>query len=284
MLLFIVVFQVLYFVGKSYTASEKGNSFVVDEEYQAKLDALKGESQNKDSIFLYPFNPNFISDYKGYTLGMSTKEIDRLHDFRAKDQYVNSAKEFQKVTLVSDSMLESLSPYFKFPAWTSEGKSQSKVGGKSAHLSNSQIFPIEGKRVSANNVTIKDLNKATAEDLKSINGIGDVLSRRIVKFRDLLGGFVVEKQLLHVYGLEQEVVSRILGRFKILESPSISKININQASPYDLAKLVYIKYALAIRIVAYREKNGRIKSFDELMEIEDFPKEKLDIIELYLQL
>ena len=80
------------------------------------------------------------------------------------------------------------------------------------------------------------------------------------------------------------MVSRILGRFKILESPSISKININQASPYDLAKLVYIKYALAIRIVAYREKNGRIKSFDELMEIEDFPKEKLDIIELYLQL
>jgi DNA uptake protein ComE-like DNA-binding protein len=69
-----------------------------------------------------------------------------------------------------------------------------------------------------------------------------------------------------------------------LESPAISKININQASSRDLSKLVYIKYDVAARIVAFREANGGIASFDELIEIEDFPSEKLDIIKLYLQL
>ena len=106
LLLFIVVFQILYFVGKSYPASENDNSFVFDEVYQTKLEELKGENQKKDSILLFPFNPNFISDYKGYTLGMSSEEIDRLKAFRADNQYVNSVKEFQKVTLVSDSLLD----------------------------------------------------------------------------------------------------------------------------------------------------------------------------------
>ena len=39
----------------------------------------------KDTI--YPFNPNFISDYKGYKLGMSIQEIDRLHQYRAQNKY-----------------------------------------------------------------------------------------------------------------------------------------------------------------------------------------------------
>ncbi len=257
---------------------------MVDEAYQAKLDELKGKSQNKDSLLIYPFNPNFISDYKGYTLGMSTEEIDRLHAFRAKDQYVNSSMEFQNVTLVSDSLLESISPYFKFPEWTNPGMGQSTVGARSGHSNNAEIGPIQATLLSANKGPIKDLNKVSAAELRSIYGVGDVLSHRIVKFRDLLGGFVVEKQLDHVYGLEPQVIERILGRFKILESPSISKININQASQYDLSKLVYIPYDVASRIVAFREMNGGISSFDELTKIEDFPAEKIDIIELYLQL
>lgn len=94
----------------------------------------------------------------------------------------------------------------------------------------------------------------------------------------------MEEQLGHVYGLEPEVVERVLQDFRILESVSVVKININQASPRDISKLVYIKYELAARIVAYREANGGIASFDELKEIEDFPSERLDIIKLYLQL
>tara|TARA_A100000171_G_C2086350_1_gene122212 strand:- start:348 stop:791 length:444 start_codon:yes stop_codon:yes gene_type:complete len=131
---------------------------------------------------------------------------------------------------------------------------------------------------------VKDLNSATAEELRSVNGIGEKLSQRIVKFRDHLGGFLVEEQLSHVYGLEPEVVARVLKDYRVLESPAISKININQASSRDLSKLVYIKYDVAARIVAFREANGGIASFDELIEIEDFPSEKLDIIKLYLQL
>ncbi|RAJ06199.1 ComEA family DNA-binding protein [Arenibacter echinorum] len=280
LLFLIVIFQTVYFVVKSYPISEKANSLTVDKEYQAKIDELRSRNQKKDSISVYPFNPNFITDYKGYILGMSTEEIERLHVFRAKNQFVNSAKEFQKVTLISDSLLESLQSYFKFPEWTRRGSIESAYGGSRTFNS------VESKSVpdTFKSVKIKDINRVTAEELRSVNGIGEKLSQRIVKFRDLLGGFLSEEQLGHVYGLDPEVVARVLKDYRILESPDISKININQASPWDISKLVYIKYEVAARIVALREANGGIASFDELIEIEDFPSEKLDIIKLYLQL
>jgi len=260
---------------------ETANPFTLDGEYQAEIDALISRNQQKDSIAVYPFNPNFISDYKGYVLGMSPTEIDRLHLFRTGNQFVNSAEEFQKVTLVSDSLLKRLKPYFKFPEWTKSATKGSTVGVGSRSL---KPLASESLPDTYNSGKVKDLNRATAEELRAVKGIGDILSQRIIKFRDLLGGFLVEEQLGHVYGLEPEVVERVLQDFRILESPSIAKININQASPRDISKLVYINYGLAARIVAYREANGGIASFDELKEIEDFPSERLDIIKLYLQL
>ena len=261
--------------------TEKTNSFLEDGEYQAKIDELRSRNQRKDSITLYPFNPNFITDYKGYVLGLSTEEIDRLHVFRAKNQFVNSGEEFQKVTLISDSLLESLQPYFKFPEWTQKGSRETLVSAGSRSSMKSESVPVSNAIKFGK---VKDLNSATAEELRSVNGIGEKLSQRIVKFRDHLGGFLVEEQLGHVYGLEPEVVAKVLKDYRILHSPAISKININQATPRDISKLVYIKYEVAARIVAFREANGGITTFDELIEIEDFPSERLDIIKLYLQL
>ena len=59
----------------------------------------------------------YVTDYKGYTLGMSAQEINLLQAYRAKGKWINSAKEFQRITKVSDSLLKTIAPYFKFPDW-----------------------------------------------------------------------------------------------------------------------------------------------------------------------
>ena len=64
---------------------------------QSQIDTMKIEKVNYKPT-IYPFNPNFITDFKGYNLGMSTAEIDRLLEFRKKNLYVNSAEEFQALT------------------------------------------------------------------------------------------------------------------------------------------------------------------------------------------
>lgn len=275
-LLFIIVFlQVGYYIYGFFNLEKTAEELSIDRETQTQIELLKQNASRKDTLRLYPFNPNFISDYKGYTLGMSVDEIDRLQAFRGQNKYVNSAQEFQKVTLVSDSLLQTISPYFKFPAWTS---ARNETSSTSSNLINPDDQPTE--RLAA----IKDLNAASEEDLMAIYGIGKVLAERIIKFRDRLGGFLVASQLYDVYGLEADVAERILQKFEVLAVPQINKININTASVAEMVKLVYLRYAVAQEIVAYREKNGGIGSFDELKQIEGFPSDKIDRITLYLSL
>jgi DNA uptake protein ComE-like DNA-binding protein len=276
LLLTIVLLQLGYYVFKSFEKEPSAPMISVDSEMQTKIDALKEKALQGDTLKVYPFNPNFITDYKGYTLGMSVDEIDRLHQFRQTNKYVNSSEEFQKVTQVTDSLLLVISPYFKFPEWTKKGSGQSIEG--------SRLNDLEEPLTKGFGEGYWDLNSAAAEDLKSIRGIGEKLSARIIKFRDRLGGFLVDEQLYHVYGLEPDVAARTLKKFKVTEKPDIAKININSASEAEMVKLVYINYDLASKIIAFRDTNGRIAAFNELTTIEGFPAEKLDIIQLYLSL
>jgi DNA uptake protein ComE-like DNA-binding protein len=275
LLLIIVALQVVFYVVK-YTASNVEGNLSIDKETQDKIDALKQNSQQKDSIRIYPFNPNFISDYKGYTLGMSVEEIDRLHAFRAQNKFVNNSDEFQNITKVSDSLLKEISPYFKFPEWANtKSVSQRKIPSAAFQRE------LDARK---DNFQIKDLNSATAEDLKAISGIGQKLALRIIKFRNRLGGFIVDDQLYDVYGLEPDVVKRTFERFKVLSQPQIEKINVNSASVEEFSKLIYLRYELGIKIVEYREVNGSFSSLDELTKIPDFPIDKINRIKLYLTL
>src|SRR5699024_7128307 len=55
------------------------------------MDSIKkSDSVSSKKRKIFPFNPNFITDYKAYTLGMTTAEFDRLKAFRQQDQWINS--------------------------------------------------------------------------------------------------------------------------------------------------------------------------------------------------
>jgi DNA uptake protein ComE-like DNA-binding protein len=233
---------------------------------QSKVDSLKVEKQNYIPK-IYPFNPNFITDYKGSKLGMSVAEIDRLLNFRKTNQYVNSASEFQKVTQVSDSLLSTISPYFKFPDWVNKRKANN-------------FKPFEKK---AEKIVLLDINHATKEDLIKIYGIGPALSDRILKQKELFGGFVSMKQMDHIWGLSPEVIENLNKYFRVTTLPKIKKIDINNASIKELMLFPYFKYDLAKSIVTYRSMNGDFKNSEDLTKINDFPSEKIDIISLYLE-
>ncbi len=269
LLLIIVVLLLSYALLRWNTEITSHSSFIVDEQVQRQFDSLKVASQEEKKAILKPFNPNFISDFKGYTLGLSPEEIDRLHAFREQDRFLNSVEEFQEVTHVSDTLLKRISPFFRFPEWTKANVNRS--------------FRNQDKENNSTTKTVlRDLNTATASDLEHVNGIGPVLSKRIVKFRDRLGGFLKNEQLYDVYGLEPQVVERTLKLFQVHSLPEIEKININTATANQLASLVYISNDVARNIVRFREANGLYKSFDDLFNVEGFPVNKIDRIALYL--
>lgn len=150
--LIIVILQLVYFF-VDFSPSEKRSKNQEKEltEFQKTIDSIKDSEEKNSKAEIFPFNPNFITDYKGYTLGMTPEEIDKLHIFRAGEKWVNSAEDFQKVTGISDSLLTEISPFFKFPDRATSEKS-----------SYSERTPSPAKIHSNNR---KDINLATLEEL-----------------------------------------------------------------------------------------------------------------------
>lgn len=236
------------------------------------LDSIKNTVIIERPTFqIAPFNPNFISDHKGYTLGMSPEEIDRLHNYRDKGEWVNSTQEFQKVTGVSDSLLTAISPFFKFPEWVEQ---RNNAPTKTKPLAKPQTGLTYDQK--------KDLNEATQEELMEVMGIGGVLSRRIVHYRSQIGGFKGDVQLKDIYGLNFETRERLLEKFTVKSPVQTPLIDLNEATVVDLLQVPYINYELARKVVDYRLTREGFTSFDQLAEIEGFPYGKMESVKLYL--
>ena len=190
-----------------------------------EMDSLRALATALKKDTIYPFNPNFITDYKGFKLGLTLEQIDRLQAFRAQNRYVNSAREFQQVTGVSDSLLAKIAPSFKFPDWVNN-------------------------------------RKTTAYNYEY--------------------AFTYIDQVAEVYGLDKEVYQRVAERFEVQTAPVIEKKNINALNMYELSKIPYVKYGEGKKIVGLRSELGAIKSFDDLLQIEGFDKERIARLQLYL--
>ena len=259
----IVLLQFVILIAKSKSFSNETADYKVDVATQLQIDSLKQLALKKYD--LQPFNPNFINDYKGFKLGMTTAQIDKLLKFRSTGKYVNSAAEFQQVTGVSTELLDKISPYFKFPEWTQNKKSNT-------YIENSA--PVVLKNI--------DLNKATVEDLVAIKGIGDYYANAIINEREKLGGFVSIHQIDFIKGLRPEAVKILKQNTSIKVAATIIKVNVNTASKEDLAKIPYITSYLAREIVVYRSKQENPLKIEDLEKINNFPLDKLKIIRLYL--
>ncbi|MDP5001159.1 MAG: helix-hairpin-helix domain-containing protein [Flavobacterium sp.] len=272
LLFVIIVFtQLGYYFLADYFVSTKNNT--EDKAWlmvQSEIDSLKNiQFTKKDTI--YPFNPNYITDYKGYKLGMTIQEIDRLHAYRKKGKFVNSAIEFQQITKVSNSFLSKISPYFKFPDWV---KNKGTATSEKFH----KFLPKEKVKIIQ-----KDINAATREELIAVYGIGEKLADKIILEKEKFGGFVSMEQFQFIWGISPEAIADLEKRFFVKSPEGIKKIAINDLSMKELAKFPYFNYALAKEIVVYRTMNSGIKEIADLTKIKGMPNEKIKIIALYLE-
>ena len=273
LLLIILLFQIVWFcydfnpIQKRKPSNDEIEWLAIQEE----IDSIKQVNDFfKNQI--KPFNPNFISDYKGSVLGMSVEEIDRLHQFRSQDKYVNSAKEFQQVTKVSNELLNKISPYFKFPDWVANKESFSAKSKL-----NYKAFPDKEPIVQ------KDINLASQEEIMEVYGIGKKIAEIILNEKQKFGAFVSIEQLQYIWGVSPEVYAGLQERFFVGPSSLIKKIDINNLSMKELAKFPYFNYYLAKDIVTYRSMNGDIQNIEDLTKIKGIPDEKIKIIALYLE-
>ena len=252
---------------------------------QSKIDELK-EKKREKKYTIYPFNPNFITDYKGYTLGMTVEQIDRLHAFRKTGKWINSASDFKTVTKVPDSLLQKISPYFKFPDWVVK-KNQEQEAVKQGYTSaeeplNNYTNKFSSKKEKPVKAAI-DINTALEEDLIAVYGIGPAFAKKILRRRADLGAYVSMEQMQEFRDFSPDAVAGLNKSFKVETNPQVVKININTASLQQLSRFPYFNKDIAKAIITQRSMRGKIENFDELSKINEIFTLKSKIISLYLE-
>lgn len=272
LLLIIVTLQISYsFIDFSTDEVLFNNNEI--KSLQVKIDSLKVVEKERRKPKIYPFNPNYLTDYRASKLGLSITEIDRLLVYREQRKFINSAKQFQQVTKISDSLLNKISPYFKFPNWVIR-KNRKK---------NELLFNNNRKPFLKRKTIITDINKATAKDFQTVEGVSQFLAERIIKYRKRLHGFTFQEQILEVWRLDKQIAKKIILIFKVKERPKIKKVNVNTATFKQVLSNPYIDYKLCKKIFEFRDEVAELQSIEELKNIEGFPLDKYDRIVLYLE-
>lgn len=127
-----------------------------------------------------------------------------------------------------------------------------------------------------------DLNQSDTSALVKLPGIGPVLSLRIIKYRNFLGGFARVEQLKEVYGLPEETYEMIKNRVTV-DSSFIKRIDINSADYKELSRIRYLdKYEIA-SILKYRQLKGRIAKISDLIDNKLITQEKAKKLGAYIR-
>ncbi len=125
-----------------------------------------------------------------------------------------------------------------------------------------------------------DINRADSATLLPLPGIGPVYAGRIVKYRNLLGGYVSLNQLTEVYGISPETLEMITDRI-VMDTTSIIKLDLNRATFRELLRHPYLEYEDVKDLVNYRDYKGTIQSILELRENYILPDSVLQKVEPY---
>jgi competence protein ComEA len=244
------------------------------------------ESPHK-KIVMSDFDPNTISTPGWIQLGVSERTAMIIDKYRSKGGKFRKADDILRIYGLSEEDKKRLLPFVKIgnSETGARGNNQSEFNDRSAINDRSALngqFKDNGQQYKRKIAEIIDINSADTSSWSSLPGIGPVLSQRILKYRDRLGGFYSVEQVAEVYGLHDSVYQKI--RPFLTRVTEVRKINVNAATPDILEQHPYLKRQLARAIVDYRSQHGVFKEISELKQIVSLTPELFDRISHYIGL
>jgi DNA uptake protein ComE-like DNA-binding protein len=127
------------------------------------------------------------------------------------------------------------------------------------------VFKVYVRKLAQNQNWSLDINAADSVAWVGLKGIGPGFAKRILAFRDRLGGFSGVMQLKEVYGLDSVWVDENKSHLNI-GSGVFRTLKINRLAWNEL-RHPYLPYAQVKLFLIYRKQHPYIGSYEELMLI-----------------
>ncbi len=211
----------------------------------------------------FSFDPNHMKEEDWERLGMPAHISRSIQNFLAAGGQFRYKEDFQRIYLLDDWMYEKLENYIDLP---SRPPPRPKTAERSTTPTPDEVIASEiSKPAAPAQPLLVNISRADTMELQKIRGIGPAFSRRIVGYRELLGGYIDGAQLLEVFGLDSTRYESI-REFIIADSIAARKININQAEFADLVRHPYIDRQTAGAILNMRRQHGPFAATEDIKQ------------------
>lgn len=213
--------------------------------------------RNDGNLVISKFNPDTLSSTGWRNLGLSEKQVTVIMHYKEKGGRFYTKADVAKLYSISPQKYKQLEPYIDLP----------EKGANYPHKTKLTV-PLE-------------INSTDSAQLTTVYGIGPAFASRIIKYRNLLGGYYSKQQLKEVYGLDAAKYAGISDQLRV-NAHTIKKINVNIANVDELNRLPYLSYKQANAIVQYRLQHGEYLTADDLADIAILDPRTIQQIKPYL--
>jgi DNA uptake protein ComE-like DNA-binding protein len=172
--------------------------------------------------------------------------------------------EFEKQIQKFDSAVSKVNDTTKFIHQREIGRQKTAFIRKQVFYSRQQSsYNNQKKQYFNKGYFVVEINSADSFALMGLKGIGYTFAKRIINYRNLLGGYCIKEQLLEVWGMDAGRYNLIKDHIEV-NTDSIHKININKTSFKKLIKHPYFKYDIAVALTNYKKIYGEFKDIQDI--------------------
>lgn len=210
--------------------------------------ALDRELANQ-KIKPFFFDPNKLPVEAWKQLGLTDRQIKSIKNYEAKGGKFRRKKDLKKMYAISEVEYEILEPYIRIIS----------------HFKTKSTREVEIERRNNAYFSLIEINKADSALIVKRLKLAPWIAGRIIKYRNLLGGYYQKQQLAEVYGFDSIALARRSNAIRV-NTDYVQKLDLNKATFKQLVRHPYISYKLTQYIVNTRKTKGQYKSIDEIQE------------------
>ncbi len=222
----------------------------------------------------FPFDPNHADSATLRKLGLSERHVHNMMAYRHKGGRWHSPEDFSRLYNLNREDFERLRPYIRIAA-----EDRAKNYSYEEYYGTPKGDIPEYEHIDKYEEGTKiDLNSADTTALKRIPGIGSYYARKIIAYRERLGGFVWASQVDEVEGLPP-------GTSRWFETPHTQplRLRINHCTFKELVRHPYLSYEQTKDIVNHIRRYGPIRSWQDLKLYKEFTDEDFRRLTPYVQ-
>lgn len=239
------------------------NPIIVDDEkYIFETDTKESNTKESNNskykkaktINYSSFDPNSFKTNDWVGFGFSEKQAASIVNYKNKIKGFKRKEDLKKVYVISEKKYLELEPFIEIKVAESSNNFNKKDNNKFQKIQKpTKKFEI-----------IADLNTATIDELNKVVGIGEYTAKKIVSYRQKLGGFHSINQLSEINGVSDENIKLIKQQLSIDKS-KIKNLNVNELSIPQLKKHPYVSWNVAEAIINQRLK-GKLTNLQFLVD------------------